>query len=102
MQMTGAIDAIKVTTPSQDHHNQITIDHHNPTKEISFCIPSDQSGFLASLDSYNKDERTKPERLFICPYCRKFSSTLEREYQRHIVFKHPGKSGYPNISSGID
>jgi ATP-dependent DNA helicase DinG len=43
----GAIDAIKVTTPSQDHHNQITINHHNPTNEISFYIPSQQSGTLA-------------------------------------------------------
>jgi hypothetical protein len=42
--------------------------------EISFCIPSDQSGTLASLDSYIKDESIRPERSFICPYCSKFSS----------------------------
>ncbi|MGA9151788.1 MAG: helicase C-terminal domain-containing protein [Candidatus Nitrosopolaris sp.] len=99
----AAFDTIKVTTPSQDHHDQITINHHSQTNiseknEISFYIPSEQSGTLTSLDSYNKDESIRPERLFNCPYCTKFSSTLEREYQRHIVLKHPGKSGYPNMS----
>ncbi|MGA8080815.1 MAG: hypothetical protein WB988_03065 [Candidatus Nitrosopolaris sp.] len=69
---------------------------------MKYYIPSDQSGTLASLDSYNKDESSKPERLFVCPYCHKFSSTLEREYQHHVVLKHPGKSGYPNASPGID
>ncbi|MFY9868089.1 MAG: hypothetical protein WAK17_00055 [Candidatus Nitrosopolaris sp.] len=93
-----------VLSPSQEHHNQITINHHSPTNiseknEISFYIASQQSE--TSLDSYNKDERIRPERLFICPYCPKFTSTLENEYQRHIVLKHPGKSGYPNTSSGI-
>ena len=91
-------------TPSQEHHNQITNNHHSPTdipeqNEISFYIPkpSEQSGTLATLDEYNNDERVKPERLFICPYCSD-RSTLEREYQRHIVLKHRGKSGYPNMS----
>ncbi|MGA9151823.1 MAG: helicase C-terminal domain-containing protein [Candidatus Nitrosopolaris sp.] len=96
----AAYDAIKVTTPSQDHRNQITINHHSPTNEISFYIPSEKSGTLASLDSYNEDESNRPEPIFVCPYCQ-FSSTLEREYQRHIVLKHRGKSGYPNASPRI-
>jgi len=68
--------------------------------DVSFYIPkpSQQSGTLASLDEYYKVESVKPERLFVCPYCHEFRSTLEREYQRHIVLKHPGKSGYPNMS----
>jgi hypothetical protein len=37
----------------------------------------------------NKDESIKRELLFICPYCHIFSSTLEREYQRHIVIETP-------------
>ena|SRR5215469_15413801 len=40
-----------------------------------------------SLDSYNKNENNRPEQ-FVCPYCSKFSSTLEKEYQHHIVLKH--------------
>jgi hypothetical protein len=98
-------DAIKVTTPSQDHHDQITINHHSHTNisknEISSYItikPSVQSG--TSLDNYNADESDRPEPIFICPYCQ-FSSTLEREYQHHIVLKHPGRSGYPNTSPRI-
>jgi ATP-dependent DNA helicase DinG len=99
-------ETVKVLTPSEEHRNKITINHHNPTNipeqnESSFYIPKlpQQSETLASLDEYNKVERSvKPERLFICPYCSKFSSTVEREYQRHIVLKHRGKSGYPDMS----
>jgi hypothetical protein len=53
----------------------------------------------ASLDSNDKDERNRLEqRLFICPYCPKLKTTSEIEYQRHIVSKHPGKPGYPNMA----
>jgi hypothetical protein len=102
----ATLDSVNnVPTPSQDHHNQITINHHSPTNisknEISFYIPSEQSQTLTSLDSYNEDESIRSERLFNCPYCTKFSSTFEREYQHHIVLKHPGKSGYPNTSPAI-
>ena len=31
-------------------------------------------------------------------YCPKFSTLVEREYQHHIVMKHPGKPGYPNMA----
>jgi hypothetical protein len=55
---------------------------------------------LAGLDSYIEDQSNRPEPIFVCPYCQ-FSSILEREYQRHIVLKHRGKSGYPNASPGI-
>jgi hypothetical protein len=30
--------------------------------------------------------------------CPKFSTLVEREYQHHIVMKHPGKPGYPNMA----
>jgi hypothetical protein len=54
----------------------------------------------ASLDSNDKDERNRPEqRLFICPYCPKLKTISEIEYQRHIVLKHPGKPGYPNMAA---
>jgi hypothetical protein len=79
----------------------ITVRSISQKNQISFCIPikpSDQSGTLASLDSYIKDESIRPERSFICPYCPEFRSTLEKEYQRHIVLKHPGKSGYVNTA----
>ena len=91
--------------PSQQRHNPVTIEHQSMTNisenEISTYIPvkpSVQSGTLVSLDSYIKDEGIRPDRSFICPYCPNFSSTLENEYQRHIVLKHPGKSGYPNVA----
>jgi hypothetical protein len=49
-----------------------------------------------SLDSNEKAESNRLEQLFICPHCTKFKSTLESEYQRHIVLKHPRKPGYTN------
>jgi hypothetical protein len=105
----SGFDTVQVFPTSKENHNQVTDNHHSPTNileknEISYYIPksSDQSGTNAvrstSLDFYNKNESNTPEPSFICPYCSKFSSTLEREYQRHIVLKHRGKSGYPNMA----
>ncbi|MGA9153482.1 MAG: hypothetical protein WBZ36_23130 [Candidatus Nitrosopolaris sp.] len=101
-------------TTSRENHNTVINNNYNPSitseqtlkqNEIASTtnikMPSGPSGTLSSLDSYNKEESIKPERIFVCPYCHKFSSTLEREYQRHIVLKHRGKSGYPNASPGI-
>ncbi|MGC2684759.1 MAG: helicase C-terminal domain-containing protein, partial [Candidatus Nitrosopolaris sp.] len=86
----SGFDTVKVPATSQEHNKRITINHHSQTNtsknEISFYIPLEQSGTLGQ------------HIVFICPYCPKFSSTLEREYQRHIVLKHPGKSGYANMS----
>jgi hypothetical protein len=70
-------------------------------KNVTSAIPikpSWPSETFANLDSYNKDESNRPERLFVCPYCPKFSTLVEREYQYHIVMKHPGKPGYPNMA----
>jgi hypothetical protein len=64
---------------------------------ISMKTPSDPSETLTSLDKY-LDESNRQEWLFICPYCPKLKTTSEIEYQRHIVSKHPGKPGYPNIA----
>jgi hypothetical protein len=81
-------DTVQVFNTSKEmtnnYHSTTNISERN---EISFYIPkpSDQSGTLAILDSYNKNESNSPELSFICPYCSKFSSTLEKEYQRHIV-----------------
>ena len=64
----------------------------NNTTEIASAIlikPSWTLETFANLDNYNKDESNRPERLFVCPYCPKFSTLVEREYQRHIVMKHP-------------
>jgi hypothetical protein len=93
-------------------HNAVITNHYNPSiiseqtikqnvnntteknaSTTSIKMPSD----LAGLDSYIEDEIIRQKPIFICPYCQ-FSSTSEREYQRHIVLKHPGKSGYPNMS----
>jgi hypothetical protein len=109
------LETVNVSTPSKEDHNAVMNNHYNPSiiseetlkqnvnttekNEIasttSIKMPS---GTLTSLDCYNEDESIRPEQLFICPYCPKFSSTLEREYQRHIVLNHRGKSGYPNTS----
>jgi hypothetical protein len=101
----GQFDTVQGFTKSKEDDKEMTNNHHSTTNiseknEISFYIPkpSDQSGTLASLDSYNKNESNKPELSYICPYCSKFSSTSKKEYQRHIVLKHPGKPGYPNMA----
>ncbi|MGC2573232.1 MAG: helicase C-terminal domain-containing protein [Candidatus Nitrosopolaris sp.] len=96
-------DIVQVFTTSKEDNTEATDNHHSQANisknEISSYIPSEQLGTLASLDSYNKNKNNRPEPSFICPYCSKFSSTLEKEYQRHIVLKHPGKSGYPNMAA---
>jgi hypothetical protein len=103
--------------PSKENHNLVTNNHHNSStiseqtlkqsmnnaaieksKIASTAIlikPLDLE-ISATLDTNDKDERNR-QRLFICPYCPKLKSTSEIEYQRHIVLKHPGKPGYPNI-----
>jgi hypothetical protein len=106
----------KVFTPSKENHNPVTNNHYvsrteetqnvnNTTAEkneiastASIKMPSGPSGTFASLDSYIQDENNRQERLFICPYCPKLKTASEREYQRHIVLKHPGKPGYPNMA----
>jgi hypothetical protein len=65
----------------------------------SIKMPSDPSETLTSLDKYIEDEINRQEQFFTCPYCPKFKTPLEIEYQRHIVLIHPGKTGYPNIIS---
>jgi hypothetical protein len=102
---TTSKENTEVPIPSQEHHYPVTIEHHSLTDisedKISTYIsikPSVESETLASLDSYIKDESIRPERSFICPYCPNFSSSLEKEYQRHVVLKHRGKSGYPNTA----
>lgn len=112
-------DSSKVSTPSKENHNRVANNHYNSSiiseqqnvkqknvnnatekNEIASAIPikpSWPSETFANLDSYNKDECNKRERLFACPYCPKFSTLVER-YQHHIVMKHPGKPGYRNMS----
>ncbi|MGC2573640.1 MAG: helicase C-terminal domain-containing protein [Candidatus Nitrosopolaris sp.] len=113
-------DSSKVSTPSKENHNNpVTNNHYNSSiiseqqnvkqknvnntteKNVASAIPikpSWPSETFANLDSYNKDESNRPERLSVCPYCPKFSTLVEREYQYHIVMKHPGKPGYPNMA----
>ena len=102
----SGFDTVQVFTTSKEDDNEMTNNHHSTTNipeknEISYYIPkpSDQSGTLVSLDSYNKNENKRLELSFICPYCPKLKTTSEIEYQRHIVLKHPGKSGYPNMAA---
>ena len=104
-----------LTPPKENRNNPVTNNHYNSSiiseqqnvnnttekDEIASVIPIKPSWPLetfANLDSYNKDESNRPERLFVCPYCPKFSTLVEREYQHHIVMKHPGKPGYPNMA----
>ena len=113
-------DSSKVLTPPKENHNPVTNNHYNSSiiseqqnvkqknvnnttekNEIASAIPikpSWPSETLANPDSYNKDESNRPEWLFVCPYCPKFSTLVEREYQHHIVMKHPGKPRYPNMA----
>ena len=110
-------DSSKALTPKENRNNPVTNNHYNSSiiseqhnvkqknvnnttekNEIASPIPMKPSWLsetFANLDSYNKDESNRPERLFVCPYCPKFSTLVEREYQHHIVMKHPGKPGYP-------
>jgi hypothetical protein len=97
-----------VFTPSKENHNPVTNNHYasfrteqtqnvnNTTVEknefastTSIKTPSGPSKTLTSLDMYIEDENNRQERLFICPYCPKLKTASEREYQRHIVLKHP-------------
>jgi hypothetical protein len=109
-----------VLTRKENRNNPVTNNHYNSSiiseqqnvkqknvnnttekDEIASAIPikpSWPSETFVNLDSYNKDESNRPERLFVCPYCPKFSTLVEREYQHHIVMKHPGKPGYPNMA----
>ena len=106
----GVSDSSKVPTPSKENHNPVTNNHYNSSiisertqnnnttekNEIASAIlttPSHPSLTLAGL--YSKDRQ---EQLFICPYCSKFNTLVERKYQHHIVVKHPGKPGYPNMA----
>ena len=111
-------DSSKVLTPKENRNNQVANNHYNSsiiseqqnvkqknvnntTEKIASAIPIKPSWPLetfANLDSYNKDESNRPERLFVCPYCSKFSTLVERKYRHHIVMKHPGKPGYPNMA----
>jgi hypothetical protein len=107
-----------VLTSPEENHNPVTNNHYNTSiiseqtlkqnvnttekNEIastSIKMPLGPSETLASLDKYIEDESNRQERLFICPYCPKFTTALEIEYQRHIVLKHPGKLAYPNMAA---
>jgi Rad3-related DNA helicase len=110
-----AFNSNKVPTTTKENHNPVTNNQHNSSivseqqhvnnnreSEIAstaILIKPLDLEISASLDSNDKDERNKLEqRLFICPYCPKLKTTSEIEYQRHIVLKHPGKPGYPNVT----
>jgi ATP-dependent DNA helicase DinG len=103
----------KVPATTKENHNPVTNNqcnssiaskqqhvNNNIENEIaSTAIPIKPLDLenSATLDSNDKDERLE-QRLFICPYCPKLNTTSEIEYQRHIVLKHPGKPGYPNMA----
>ena len=98
-------------------HNAVINDHYNSSivseqtlnntlaeknevaSTTSIKMPSGPSETLTSLDMYIEDESNRQERVFACPYCPEFKTPLEIEYQRHIVLKHRGKTGYPNMAS---
>ncbi|MFZ0221040.1 MAG: hypothetical protein WAM42_05015 [Candidatus Nitrosopolaris sp.] len=92
-----------MSTPSKENHNPVTnnssiiserTQNNNTTEknEIASAIltaPSDPSLTLAGLFSNDKDESNRQEQLFICRYCSKFKTTLEREYQRAHTHRAP-------------
>jgi len=41
------------------------------------------------------DESKSNNFLYSCYYCDNCETNIERDYQRHVIQKHPGKSGYP-------
>jgi ATP-dependent DNA helicase DinG len=106
-------DSSKVLTPFKENHNPVTSNHHNPSFHLiseqtlkqnvnntteKNEIASTPSKTLGGLDRYIKDESNRQERFFTCPYCHEFKAPSEIEYQRHMVLKHRGKSGYPNMA----
>jgi ATP-dependent DNA helicase DinG len=93
----AGVESVKVFIQSKEDHNQITSNQTTISEKnkITFYLPIQP---LAGLDGNNKDESNRPEWSFVCPYCPKFNTASEREYQRHIVLKHPGKPGYPNMA----
>jgi hypothetical protein len=112
-----AFNSNKVPTTTKENQNPVTNNQHNSstiseqTLKQSMNNAAIEKSEIAStailikpLDleisaSLDKDERNRQEqRLFICPYCPKLKTTSEIEYQRHIVLKHPGKPGYPNMA----
>jgi hypothetical protein len=34
--------------------------------------------------------------MFNCHYCKGFQTNNEKEYQRHVVLRHPGETTYPS------
>ena len=107
----GAFDnSSKVLTTSKENHNAVIKNQYNPSiiseQTLKQKVNTTEKNEIAStiiikmpsgLDSYIEDQSNRPEPIFVSSYCQ-FSSTLEREYQRHIVLKHPGKSGYYNMA----
>jgi hypothetical protein len=93
-------------TSKENHYNPSIISEQTLKQNVNMIEkneiaskPSGPSEILPSLDRYIEDESNIQERLFICPYCPKFTTALEIEYQRHIVLKHPGKLAYPNMAA---
>ena len=105
-------------TTSKENHNAVINNHYNPPiiseqtlkqnvnnttekNEIASTSIKMPSGpeTLTSLDKYIEDKSNRQERVFTCPYCPEFKTPSEIEYQRHIVLKHRGKPGYPNMAS---
>ncbi|MGB6529291.1 MAG: hypothetical protein WBF33_14385 [Candidatus Nitrosopolaris sp.] len=95
----GPTHPLEASPPSPPSPQLEGNDANNTEEKPSvIAVKSSPSMLSISLDSNDRDESNRLEQLFICPHCPKFKSTLESEYQRHIVLKHPRKPGYPNTA----
>ncbi|MGB8937260.1 MAG: hypothetical protein WCC17_19390 [Candidatus Nitrosopolaris sp.] len=92
--LTHPLEASPPSPPSPFESDDV----NNTKKPLVIAANSSMSVLSIGLDSNDKGESNRLEQLFICPYCTKFKSNLEGEYQRHIVLKHPRKPGYPNAA----
>jgi hypothetical protein len=55
--------------------------------------------FDNSINAVDTQEEKQKEESFECYYCPEFSSTTnKREYEKHMVSKHIGKTAYPGLA----
>jgi hypothetical protein len=51
--------------------------------------------YSSSGETYQNVDFIK-ESMFNCHYCKGFQTNNEKEYQRHVVLRHPGETTYPS------
>jgi hypothetical protein len=61
---------------------------------IEFDIKSIQNPHAESIKLFEGGESNN-FLIFKCYYCN-YETSIEREYERHVVLRHPGKLAYPS------